>query len=192
MFLLNPPSSPGGPGEPSSPWRGPGAQPWWRRTHSSRCCRPSSGPRWPPGGLPPAPSRGSEASSAMTDKTSSRVSCLPCPSAQRLHHRSHFQHLVLGRGVCVSHNGHKLRIVHPLFFLIPVFLGLTLGGVLVRGLLIRRVWSISRPLPGRGVGSGGEGKFFLFLALSVTVARAKNSRRTLPVISLALGGPLPK
>ena len=71
----------------------------------------------------------------MTDKTS----CLPCPSAQRLHHRSHFQHLFLGRGVCMSHKGYKLRIVHPLFFLISVFLGLALGGVAVRGLLTRRV-----------------------------------------------------
>lgn len=39
----------------------------------------------------------------------------------------------------MSHKGYKLRIVHPLFFLISVFLGLALGGVAVRGLLTRRV-----------------------------------------------------
>ena len=54
---------------------------------------PSSGPRWPLGRLPLPPSCNSEVSSAMTDKTWSRASCLPCPSAQRLHHRNHFQHL---------------------------------------------------------------------------------------------------
>lgn len=90
----------------------------------------------------------------------------------------------------MSHKGHKLRIVHPLFFLIPVFLGL--------------LWEASLPAVSSSDASptarmadkstpARKGNLSpLFLALSITVARAKNSRRTLPVISLALEGPLPK
>ena len=159
-----------------------------RRIHSGRCCRwPSSGRRRPPGSLPLAPSRGSGGvlGHDRQDLLSS-LSFSPATPSQKP-----FSTPRPGQRGLYEPQGPQTQDCPPSLFLDLRFPGTRFGRRRCprsphQTRLLLPVWLISRPPPEGGI------FLLLFLALSVTVARAKNSLRTLPVISLALEAPLPK
>lgn len=160
-----------------------------RHIHSGRCCRwPSSGRRRPPGSLPPAPSRGS--GGLLGHDGQDLLSSLSFSPATPSH--KPFSTPRPGQRGLYEPQGPQTQDCSPSLFLDPRFPGTRFGRRRCprsphQTRLPLPVWLISRPPP-----EGGIFLLLLFLALSITVARTKNSRRTLPVISLALEAPLPK